>query len=43
MKQYKTLIIYTISNDQSKKSFEEELEKYGLERVGEQGLSLIHI
>lgn len=28
MKQYKTLIIYTISNDQSKKSFEEELEKY---------------
>lgn len=26
MKQYKTLIIYTISNDQSKKSFEEELE-----------------
>ena len=25
MKQYKTLIIYTISNDQSKKSFEEEL------------------
>ena len=38
MKQYKTLIIYTISNDQSKKSFEEELEKYGLERVGEQGI-----
>ena len=29
MKEYKTLIIYTISNDQSKKSFEEELEKYG--------------
>ena len=27
MSQYKTLIIYTISNDQSKKSFEEELEK----------------
>ena len=38
MKQYKTLIIYTISNDQSKRSFEGELEKYGLERVGEQGL-----
>lgn len=38
MSQYKTLIIYTISNDQSKKSFEEELEKYGLERVGTQDI-----
>ena len=36
MNQYKTLIIYTILNDQSKKSFENELEKYGLERLGEQ-------
>ncbi len=37
MNQYKTLIIYSISNDQLKKLFENELEKYGLERVGEQG------
>lgn len=37
-KQYKTLIIYAISNDQSKKSLEEELEKYGLERVGTQNI-----
>ena len=33
MNQYKTLIIYSISNDQLKKLFENELEKYGLERV----------
>ena len=38
MNQYKTLIIYTILNDQSKKSFENELEKYGLERLGEQDI-----
>ena len=38
MKEYKVLIIYTISNDQSKKSFEEELERYGLERVGTQDI-----
>ena len=38
MNQYKTLIIYSISNDQLKKLFENELEKYGLERVGEQGI-----
>ena len=38
MKQYKTLIIYAISNDQSKKSLKEELEKYGLERVGTQDI-----
>jgi hypothetical protein len=38
MSQYKALIIYSISNDQSKKSFEEELEKYGLERLGEQDI-----
>jgi len=38
MKQYKVLLIYIISNGQSKKSFEEELEKYGLERLGEQNI-----
>lgn len=38
MKEYKTLIIYAIFNDQSKRSFEEELEKYGLERVGTQDI-----
>lgn len=41
MKQYKTLIIYAISNDQSKKSLEEELEKYGLERVGTQDIFVL--
>ena len=38
MKEYKTLIIYAIFIDQSKRSFEEELEKYGLERVGTQDI-----
>ena len=38
MKQYKTLIIYAVFHDQLKKSFEEELEKYGLERVGTQNI-----
>lgn len=38
MKQYKTFVAYTIANDQLKKSFEDELEKYGLERVGEQDI-----
>ena len=38
MKEYKTLIIYAIFNDQSKRSFEKELEKYGLERVGTQDI-----
>lgn len=38
MKQYKSLVIYIISNDQLKKSFEEELERYGLERLGEQDI-----
>jgi hypothetical protein len=41
MSQYKALIIYSISNDQSKKSFEEELEKYGLERLGEQNIFVL--
>ena len=38
MAQYKVLIIYIISNGLSKKSFEAELEKYGLERLGEQDI-----
>lgn len=38
MKQYKVLIIYAIVNNQSKKSLEVELEKYGLERLGEQDI-----
>lgn len=38
MNQYKIIIIYSVSNGQSKKSFEEELEKYGLERLGEQNI-----
>lgn len=38
MRQYKVLVIYIIANGQLEKSFEEELEKYGLERVGEQGI-----
>ena len=38
MIQYKTLIIYAISSDPSKKLFEEELEKYGLERIGTQDI-----
>lgn len=41
MKQYKTLIIYSVSNDQSKISFEEELEKYGLERLGDQDIFVL--
>ena len=38
MRQYKILVIYVIANEQSKKSFENELEKYGLERMGEQNI-----
>ena len=38
MKQYKIIIIYSVSNNEQKKSFEEELEKYGLERLGEQDI-----
>ena len=38
MERYKIIIIYIIPNDQSKKSFEEELEKYGLERIGTQDI-----
>ena len=36
MEQYKIIIIYAISDDERKKSFEDEVEKYGLERLGEQ-------
>ena len=35
MEQYKIIIIYAISDDERKKSFEDELEKYGLERLGD--------
>ena len=38
MAQYKVLIIYIISNGLSKKSFEDELGKCGLERLGEQDI-----
>jgi hypothetical protein len=38
MRQYKILVIYIIANEQLEKSFEEELEKYGLERVGTQDI-----
>ena len=38
MAQYKVLIIYIISNGLSKKTFEDELGKYGLERLGEQDI-----
>ena len=38
MEQYKIIIIYAISDDERKKSFEDELEKYGLERLGEQDI-----
>lgn len=38
MAQYKVLIIYIISNGLSKKAFEDELGKYGLERLGEQDI-----
>lgn len=38
MKKYKTLIIYSVSDAEQKQALENELEKYGLERVGEQGI-----
>lgn len=38
MRQYKVLVIYIIANEQLEKSFEEELEIYGLERVGTQDI-----
>lgn len=33
MKEYKTLIIYSVSDAEQKQALENELEKYGLERV----------
>ena len=38
MEQYKIIIIYAISDDERKKSFEDELEKCGLERLGGQDI-----
>ena len=34
MTQYKTIVIYVVFNSLSKQALENELEKYGLERVG---------
>jgi len=38
IKKYKTLIIYSISDAEQKQALENELEKYGLERVGTQDI-----
>lgn len=38
MKKYKTLIIYSVSDVEQKQALENELEKYGLERVGTQNI-----
>lgn len=38
VKKYKTLIIYSISDAEQKQALENELEKYGLERLGEQDI-----
>lgn len=38
MKQYKTIIIYAVSGIEQKQALESELEKYGLERLGEQDI-----
>ena len=38
MKEYKTLIIYSVSDAEQKQALENELEKYGLERVGRQDI-----
>ena len=38
MKKYKTLIIYSVSDAEQKQALENELEKYGLERVGTQDI-----
>jgi len=38
MKKYKTLIIYSVSDVEKKQALENELEKYGLERVGTQDI-----
>lgn len=36
IKKYKILIIYSVSDAEQKQALENELEKYGLERVGTQ-------
>lgn len=41
MKQYKIIVIYSILNDDQKKFYEEELEKYGLERLGVQDIFVL--
>ena len=38
VKKYKTLIIYSISDTGQKQALENELEKYGLERIGTQDI-----
>lgn len=38
MNEYKTLIIYSVSDAEQKQALENELEKYGLERVGTQNI-----
>lgn len=38
MTQYKTIVIYVVFNSLSKQALENELEKYGLERVGTQDI-----
>ena len=41
MKKYKTLIIYSVSDAEQKQALENELEKYGLERVGTQDIFVL--
>jgi CRISPR/Cas system-associated endoribonuclease Cas2 len=41
MKKYKTLIIYSVSDAEQKQALENELEKYGLERVGTQNIFVL--
>ena len=38
MKQYKSIIIYAVTSIEQKQALENELEKYGLERVGTQDI-----
>ena len=38
MKQYKSIIIFSVSSIEQKQTLENELEKYGLERVGTQDI-----
>ena len=41
MTQYKTIVIYVVFNSLSKQALENELEKYGLERVGTQDIFVL--